>query len=102
MMNSSVAWLAVASSYILQIVRLPSHCWRLASIRLAAHRTVFELQQAARAEVQAFRHAIDAIVALENEAVDTDVSLVTSKRLVLERLRTAQSRLRTALNEGLR
>ena len=102
MVNTSISLLAVVLSYVFQVMRLPAHSWRIASIRLATHQTVYQLQQACRAEVQAFRNALNAIVALENEAAAGDVQLATSKRLVLERLRVAQSALRASLNEGLR
>lgn len=92
---------ALLVSYAFELGLLPKHAYRLASLRLASKRTLYELSLGMAEELAALRAAIKVAKQAERELEKMDLSLESSRMLAVKAYREAILNLRRRVRERL-
>lgn len=72
--------LVLVLSYVLGLVALPAHAWRLLQLRLSVHRRRYTMALTLGEEVEAVRAVIDAAGQIEQELAKANLTLEVSRR----------------------
>ena len=79
--------LAVVTEFLIAILRLIFHSWRMAQLREEAHLLLYKRNMRIEAHVQSFLYATNELVKLERIASETDLTLQKNREALMMMLR---------------